>query len=67
MVKNPPSNAGDSGLIPGRGIKIPHASGQLSTPQLESRNKDLMQPKKERKIKEKKDNRSVISRVNLQD
>ena len=30
VVKNPPSNAGDAGLIPGRGIKIPHAVGQLS-------------------------------------
>ena len=31
MVKNPPSNAGDAGSIRGRGTKIPHASGQLST------------------------------------
>ena len=30
MVKNLPSNAGDSGLIPGHGTKIPHAAGQLS-------------------------------------
>ena len=30
MVKNPPSNARDTGLIPGRGTKIPHAAGQLS-------------------------------------
>ena len=30
MVKNPPSNAGDVGSIPGRGTKIPHATGQLS-------------------------------------
>ena len=30
MVKNPPSNAGDVGLIPGRRTKIPHAMGQLS-------------------------------------
>ena len=29
MVKNPPSNAGDAGSIPGRGTKIPHATGQL--------------------------------------
>ena len=29
VVKNPPSNAGDTGLIPGRGTKIPHAMGQL--------------------------------------
>ena len=25
-VKNPPSNAGDTGLIPGQGTGIPHAS-----------------------------------------
>ena len=30
MVNNPPSNAGDVGLIPGGGTKIPHAAGQLS-------------------------------------
>ena len=30
MVKNPPSNAGNLGLIPGWGTKIPHAAGQLS-------------------------------------
>ena len=30
VVKNPPSNAGDVGSIPGRGTKIPHAVGQLS-------------------------------------
>ena len=30
MVKNLPSNAGDTGLIPGQGTKIPHATGQLS-------------------------------------
>ena len=30
MVKNPPSNAGDVGSIPGRGTKIPHDVGQLS-------------------------------------
>ena len=29
VVKNP-SNAGDVGLIPGGGTKIPHAAGQLS-------------------------------------
>ena len=37
MVKNPPSNVGDVGSIPGWGAKIPHAMGQLSPmPQLES-------------------------------
>ena len=30
MVKNPPSNAGDMGSIPGWGARIPHAAGQLS-------------------------------------
>ena len=30
VVKNPPSNAGDVGLILGQGTKIPHAAGQLS-------------------------------------
>ena len=30
VVKNPPSNAGDVGSIPGRGTKIQHAAGQLS-------------------------------------
>ena len=30
MVKNPPSNAGDTGSIPGQGTKIPHATGKLS-------------------------------------
>ena len=29
-IKNPPSNAGDIGSIPGWGTKIPHAIGQLS-------------------------------------
>ena len=28
VVKNPPSNAGDAASIPGRGTKIPHATGQ---------------------------------------
>ena len=30
VVKNPPSNTGDVGSIPGRGTKIPRAAGQLS-------------------------------------
>ena len=29
MVKNPPSSAGDGGLIPGWQSKIPHDTGQL--------------------------------------
>ena len=29
MVKNPPSDAGDMGSIPGQGTKIPHAAGPL--------------------------------------
>ena len=31
VVKNPPSNAGDVGSIPGQGTKIPRAMGQLSS------------------------------------
>ena len=30
MVKNSPCNAGNSGLIPGWGTRIPHAAEQLS-------------------------------------
>ena len=30
-VKNPPTNAGDAGLIPGRVTKITHAAGQVSS------------------------------------
>ena len=30
MVKNPPCNAGVTGLMAGGGINIPHAWGQLS-------------------------------------
>ena len=30
VIKNLPSDAGDMGLIPGQGTKIPHAAGQLS-------------------------------------
>ena len=29
VVKNPPSNVVDVGLIPGGGTKTPHAAGQL--------------------------------------
>ena len=29
VVKNLPANAGDVGLIPGQGTKIPHATGEL--------------------------------------
>ena len=35
MVKNLPSNAGDTGSIPDGGTKIPHAAGQLSSDALE--------------------------------
>ena len=31
VVKNLPSNAGEAGLIPGQGTKIPHASGPKKT------------------------------------
>ena len=32
VVKNPPCNAGDGGLIPARRTKIPHTKGQLLHP-----------------------------------
>ena len=32
VVKNPPSNVGDVGSIPGQGTKITHAAGQLRAP-----------------------------------
>ena len=32
VVKNLPSNAGDMGLIPGQGTKIPYAVRQLMSP-----------------------------------
>ena len=31
VVKNPPSNAGDKGLILGQASEIPHAVGQLQS------------------------------------
>ena len=50
VVKNPPSNAEDSGCIPGWGAKIPHALGQLSqcatTTEPVHWNQDPTQPKK---------------------
>ena len=36
VVRNILCNAGDTGLIPGQGIKIPHATKQLSPNTLES-------------------------------
>ena len=37
MVKNLPSNAGDAGSIPGRGAKIPHATGATEPARLNER------------------------------
>ena len=45
--KNPPSNAGDAGLIPGWGTKIPHAKGQLS-PHATTREKPLCHKERSR-------------------
>ena len=56
MVKNPPSNVGDVGSIPGRGTKIPHAAGQLSpsatTREPACHDEDPAQPKKKNLKKE---------------
>ena len=37
VVKKLPSSAGDTGLIPGQGTKIPHAVGQLLSPKATTR------------------------------
>ena len=39
VVKNPPSNAQGTGLIPGWGAEVPHASGQLTQPKINNINK----------------------------
>ena len=41
VVENPPSNAGDTGLIPGQEAKIPHASW--------AKNKNIKKKKKRKK------------------
>ena len=50
VVKNPPSNAGDMGSIPGWGAKIPQAVGQLS-PWDSTREKPLCCNKRYRMLK----------------
>ena len=49
MVKNPPPNVEDVGLIPDQGTKIPHAVEQLSphaaTREPACHHKDPVQPK----------------------
>ena len=42
VLKNLPSNAGDVGLIPGKGTKIPHAVG--STKETTYHNENSVQP-----------------------
>ena len=55
VVKNLPSNAGDTGSIPARGTKISHATQQLSprttTTEPECHHKDPVQPKQSKKFK----------------
>ena len=57
VVENPPSNAGDTGSIPGRGTKILHAAGHLSLSALTREsshaccNKEPVQPKIKKKKK----------------
>ena len=51
VVKNPPSNARDVGVIPGERTKIPHAKEQLSPPttareKLVHHSQELMQSNK---------------------
>ena len=42
VVKILPSNAGDAGLIPGRGLKIPLASWDLFWPRKPKKHKTLL-------------------------
>ena len=55
VVRNPPSNAGQVGSIPGWGTEISHVKGQLSswtaTTEPKHWNKDVMQPKKKKETK----------------
>ena len=44
VVKNPPSNAGDVGSIPGQGAKIPHAAGQLLSLRAATANPRALEP-----------------------
>ena len=46
MVKNPPSNAGDMGSMPGRRTKIPHALGK-EEPAIMKTQRTPLPPKKE--------------------
>ena len=54
MVKNPPSNAGDTASIPGQRNKMLYAMGQLSalaTSKKSTRNnEDLEEPKKKKSL-----------------
>ena len=47
MIRNPSSNAGYVGSIPGQGTKIPHAAGQLS-PRATTREEKTSTPQLER-------------------
>ena len=50
MVKNPPSNAGGTGSIPGQGTKIPHATRYLK-PVLCNKRKSKQDPTQSKKKK----------------
>ena len=51
MVKNPPCNAGDVGLIPAWGTKIPPASGQLEKALMLQQKKEEILENNKNKIK----------------
>ena len=69
VVKNPPSNAGDTGSIPGQATKIPHAAGQLSLSALTREssharcNKETVQPKIKKKKKQKSGQSFFLKKV----
>ena len=54
VIKNPPSNAGDMGSVPGQGTQIPHAIVTKPTQQLERHtwhSEDLTQPQTNKQTK----------------
>ena len=64
VVKNPPSNAGDTGSIPGQGSKISHAAGQLNLCATTTEKPAVKSPyaamKNQRSQKKRKENSSYI-------
>ena len=69
MVKNLPFNAGDMGLIPGQGTKIPHTAGRLSphteTTEPECSRAHTPQPRPSEAIKKKRNKEKALPSFHL--